>query len=101
MAKDKVEKFPKGGIVSGGTEIVGTEGDSLPESIIPLDQLPEILAKQSSPLAKIMKSISELPQVDRLVLYGRIESVMNIDRDKASAGVDADPGIFEQAIKSL
>jgi hypothetical protein len=57
--------------------------------------------KKESPLKGIIKSISELSQKDRLVLYKRIDTLANHDKDRYSSGVDADPGIFEQAINSL
>jgi hypothetical protein len=57
--------------------------------------------KKESPLKGIIKSISELSQKDRLVLYKRIDGLANHDKDRYSSGVDADPGIFEQAINSL
>jgi hypothetical protein len=54
--------------------------------------------KNESPLKPIIKSISQLSQADRLVFYNRINMLANHDKDRYSAGVDADPGIFEQAI---
>jgi hypothetical protein len=57
--------------------------------------------KKESPLKAIMKSISELSQADRLVLYGRLDKLAYHDRDRFSGGLDSDPAIFEQAINSL
>ena len=56
---------------------------------------------KATPLAKTMKSIAALPQVDRLVLYSRLDTIMNHDREKASHGVDACGHLFDEAIKSL
>jgi hypothetical protein len=54
-----------------------------------------------SPLAEIVKAIAALPQTDRLVLYSRLDVIMNHDREKASAGADGGTHLFDEAIKSL
>ena len=56
---------------------------------------------KASPLSDVMKSIASLSQVDRLVLYTRLDTVMNYDREKASHGVDACGHLFDEAINSL
>jgi hypothetical protein len=58
-------------------------------------------APKESTLAAIVKSIAALPQADRLVLYGRLDVIMNEDRQKASHGVDSVGYLFDEAVKSL
>lgn len=58
-------------------------------------------ATSTNPVADVLKSIATLPQVDRLVLYNRLDVIMNYDRDKASQGIDGGTHLFDEAIKSL
>lgn len=55
----------------------------------------------TNPVADVIKSISALPQVDRLVLYSRLDIIINHDREKASHGADGGTHLFDEAIKSL
>jgi hypothetical protein len=57
--------------------------------------------KAINPIADIIKSIGALQQVDRLVLYNRLDIIINHDREKASAGADGGTHLFDEAIKSL
>jgi hypothetical protein len=91
----KKDKFPEGGVVNEKT-IGGEEG---PEAIIPLDKLPELL--KPNPVADVIKNIAALSPTDRLVLYSRLDVIINHDRDKASQGIDGGTHLFEQAINSL
>ncbi len=93
----KKDKFPEGGIVNDNADNA-IESD-MPEAIIPLENLPGTM--KARPLAEVMKSIAALSQVDRLVLYSRLDTIMNCDREKASHGVDACGHLFDEAIKSL
>lgn len=65
-----------------------------------IEEQPEQEAK-ASPVADVIKAIAALPQVDRLVLYNRLDLIINHDRDKASQGVDGGTHLFDEAIKSL
>lgn len=62
---------------------------------------PEAQEVKTSQLADIVKSIRDLPQADRLVLYSRLDTIMNHDREKASHGADGSTHLFDEAIKSL
>lgn len=93
----KKDKFPKGGAINENVNNVG--GEEGTEAIIPLDKLPELL--KANPVAEVIKTIRDLPQVDRLVLYNHLDEIMNYDRDKASQGIDASCHLFDEAIKSL
>lgn len=94
---NKAKDFTKGGIVEGNSQI---EGDAnAPKAIIPLDKLPEIL--KANPVADVIKSIAALSQTDRLVLYNRLDVIINHDRDKASQGIEGGMHLFDDAIKSL
>jgi hypothetical protein len=62
---------------------------------------PEVQEAKTSPLAEIVKSIAALPQADRLVLYNRLDTIINHDRDKASQGIDGGTHLFDEAVKSL
>jgi hypothetical protein len=55
----------------------------------------------ASPIADVIKSIAALTQVDRLVLYSRLDIIINHDREKASHGADGGTHLFDEAIKSL
>lgn len=101
MAKDKKEKFPEGGIVNESGGRPGSE--ETVEAIIPLDKLPDLIKamRVMNPLAEIVKSIAALSQADRLVLYSRLDVIMNHDREKASHGADGGTHLFDEAIKSL
>jgi hypothetical protein len=65
------------------------------------DVKPEVQETKLSPLAEIVKSIAALPQADRLVLYNRLDTIINHDRDKASQGIDGGTHLYDEAIKSL
>jgi hypothetical protein len=54
-----------------------------------------------NPIADVIKSIATLSQTDRLVLYNRLDLIINHDRDKASQGVDGGTHLFDEAINSL
>lgn len=57
--------------------------------------------KAASPVAEILKSIAALSQVDRLLLYSRLDIIINHDREKASTGSHCGYHLFDEAIKSL
>lgn len=97
MAKEIEVKFPDGGVIKEGVGNIGE--DTMPEAIIPSDKLPELL--KANPIVDAIKSIAALPQVDRLVLYNRLDIIMNYDREKASHGIDNCAHLFDEAIKSL
>jgi len=54
-----------------------------------------------NPITDVLKGIAALSQVDRLVLYNRLDIIMNHDREKASHGVDNCGHLFDDAINSL
>lgn len=54
-----------------------------------------------NPIADVIKSIATLSQTDRLVLYNRLDLIINHDRDKASQGIDGGTHLFDDAINSL
>lgn len=56
---------------------------------------------KNNPVADIIKSIAALSQTDRLVLYNRLDVIINHDRDKASQGIDGGTHLFDDAIKCL
>ena len=95
----KIKDLTQGGIADSNAQIQGS--DNVSEIIASIGRLPEVIAKPASPLAAIMNSIAALPQVERLVLYGRLDMIMNYDREKASTGVDNCAHLFDEAIKSL
>lgn len=64
-------------------------------------QAEENQGQKVNPIADVIKSIAGLSQADRLVLYSRLDTIMNDDRDKASQGVDGNQVLFDEAIKSL
>jgi hypothetical protein len=57
--------------------------------------------QKANPIADVIKSIADLSQTDRLVLYNRLDLIINHDRDKASQGVDGGTHLFDEAINSL
>jgi len=54
-----------------------------------------------NPVVDVLKSISNMSQVNRLVLYSRLDVIINHDREKASHGADGGTHLFEEAINSL
>jgi hypothetical protein len=57
--------------------------------------------QKANPVADVIKSIAALSQTDRLVLYNRLDVIINHDRDKASQGIDGGTHLFDEAINSL
>ena len=66
-----------------------------------IEEQPEVLEEKVNPVSEIIKSIRDLPQVDRLVLYNRLDVIINHDREKASHGADGGTYLFDEAINSL
>lgn len=66
-----------------------------------IEEQQEAQEAKANPVADVIKAIAALPQVDRLVLYNRLDLIINQDRDKASQGIDGGTHLFDDAISSL